>query len=126
MAIIYNYIKAEKINIDQLKDEISVVPLPIPTDVQIDDVNVQISYDSDLTVDQKINLDSVVGNHVANPSYVTIAAQAQVTTLLGYLNNANTTIANTARAVIVANLAPKLPVGLIASINSQIAIKLGI
>lgn len=62
---------------------------------------------------------------VANPNYVPLAMQVQINMLIGYLNNSNATIANTARAVIINNIAPGLPTALLQTINAQIAAKVG-
>lgn len=115
----YDYIQT--VNTSQIKDEMVTAGLPLPSDIQINDVTVSIFYPSDLSEGQKNTLDSVVANHVANSSYVTLAVKAQIAQLVGYLNNASPTVANTARAVMVANIAPKLPPNLVYTINLQIA-----
>lgn len=112
------------VNIPQLKDEIQLAGLPAPSDIQMNDVVVMIIFIDPLSEEQVLALDSVVSAHTPDPAYVTIAARAAVNTLLNYLNNPNMTIANTARAVIVTNLAPKLPDGLVLTINAQIAAKI--
>jgi hypothetical protein len=104
----------------QLLDEINTAGLPAPDYITTQGVNVQIFYVSPLTQDQVSTLTTVVANHVANPNYVTLAVQSDINILIGYLNNSNTTIANTARAVILQNMAPRLPDSLIQTINAQI------
>lgn len=114
----YDFIQT--INSSQLIDEITIAGLPAPDSILTNDSSVQIFYVLALTTDQQTALITVVTNHVADPNYVTVANQAQITKLLGYLNNSNSTIANTARAVIVSNLAPHLPPAVLANINSAI------
>lgn len=109
----------------QLLDEMNTAGLPAPSDIETDGTAVQIFYSDALTDDQQATLAAVVANHVANPAYVTLTVQASIATLTGYLNNANATIANTARAVMIANLAPRMPPDLLTTINSAIAAKLG-
>lgn len=109
----------------QLLDEMSTAGLPAPAYVETDGCNVQVFYASPLDDDQSASLTSVISAHVANTSYVTLAVQAQASILVAYLNSANATVANTARAVIIANLASRLPYDLMVTINSQIAYKLG-
>lgn len=108
------------INTPQLLDEIAIAGLPSPSTVDSAGTAVQIFYASPLTSDQQSSLSTVVANHMANPAYVTLSVQADISTLTGYLNNSNPTIANAARAVMLANIAPRLPDGLIATINAQI------
>lgn len=109
----------------QLLDEIHTAGLIAPNHIDTDGCNVQVFYDSPLSDPDSATLTSVISAHVANPSYILLSTQAQIAILVGYLNNANATIANTARAVIVANLASRLPPDLMVTINSQIAYKLG-
>lgn len=104
----------------QLLDEIATAGLPTPDRIDTTGTAVQVFYSTPLTNDQTTTLSSVVGDHVANTNYVTVLAQGDINRLVAYLNNSNSTIANTARAVMVNNLAPRLPDGLIQTINSQI------
>lgn len=113
------------INSQQLMDEISTAGLPIVNYILTTGTAVQIFYSDALADDQLITLTNIVNAHVCNSQYVTLATQAQIAQLLGYLNNSSASIANTARAVIVANLAPNLPPNVISTINSQIAAKVG-
>lgn len=119
----YDFIQT--INTPQLLDEINSSGLAIPDNIGANGTQVQIFYSSPLTSDQQITLSSVVANHIVNVNYVPIAIQSQINTLVGYLNSADTTTANIARAVMIANLAPRLPTTLLYSINSQISSKLG-
>lgn len=121
----YDFIESQKINIPQLKDELTTAGLPLPSDIQINDVNVQVFYDSDLSAEQQDTLSQALINHVANPTYVTIAVQADINKLISYLNNADPTVASKARATMVLNLAPRLPDGLVVTINAQIAALVG-
>lgn len=121
----YDFIESQKINIPQLKDELTTAGLPLPSDIQINDVNVQVFYDSDLSAEQQGTLSQALINHVANPTYVTIAVQADINKLISYLNNADPTVASKARATMVLNLAPRLPDGLVVTINAQIAALVG-
>lgn len=114
----YDFIQL--ININQLLDEINTVGIAAPISICTSGNSVQIFYTNVLSTNDANTLNTVVANHVANPSYIPLATQTQVTTLLSYLNNSNTIIANTARAVIVSNLAPNLPIGLMTNINNQI------
>lgn len=108
------------INTAQLLDEIAVASLPMPGRIDTVTDAVQIFYENALDAGQESSLTSVVSAHLANPFYVSPAAQAQIDTLLSYLNNPNMAIANTARAAIVANIAPRLAPGLVTLINAQI------
>lgn len=111
----------QTINTLQLEDEIGTAGLPAPDVINTVGTAVAIFYTMALTAPQQDTLTTVVGNHVANPSYVPLVTQAAITTLLGYLNSATPSTASLARAMIVATLAPGLPVGALARINSQIA-----
>lgn len=111
----------QTINSTQLLDEISTAGLPAPAYIDTSGACVQIFYPSALTGDQLATLTSVISAHNPNPAYVTLATQAAVTKLTSYLNSANATVANTARAVMVANLAPRLQDGMLAIVNAQIA-----
>lgn len=115
----------QTINTSQLLDEISTAGLASPSYVLTEGTTVQIFYQRALSDDDVSVLNDAVSNHIANPVYVTLALQAQIAMLMSYLNNANPAIANTARAVIVGNLAPKLPPALLTAINAQIATLLG-
>lgn len=120
----YDFVQT--INSTQLLDEINTAGLPAPDYITTADTAVQIFYTSDLTPDQQTTLTNVVTNHVADPSYIPLSVQADINTLIAYLNNANTTIANAARAVMIVNIAPRMPDGMIASINAQIHSKTGV
>lgn len=109
----------------QLLDEITTAGLPAPLSVETTGTSVQIFYTNPLTDDQQATLSKAVANHVANPYYVTLATQQAVSTLVGYLNNPNVQISNTARAVIVANMASRMPQTMLTTINAQIAAALG-
>lgn len=113
------------INTPQLIDEINTAGLSTPDIINSADTAVQIFYANALTADQLTTLTTVVANHVANANYTPLAVQADINKLVGYLNSANATVANTARAMIVANMAPRLPVDLIKKINSQISAIVG-
>lgn len=115
----------QTVNPTQLIDEINTAGLP-STDYILTSGNcVQIFYTIALTSDQLSTLTTVVTNHVANVNYVTIAVQTQVTILSGYLTNSNAFVANAARAAIVANIAPHLPLVTLTTINSQIKTQVG-
>lgn len=119
----YDFVQT--INTPQLIDEITTASLNLPDNVFTAGTCVQIIYNSTLTSDQVNTLTNVVTNHVANSAYITIENQTNITKLIGYLNNANPTIANTARAIIVANLAPRMQDGMVSAINAQIAAIVG-
>lgn len=123
MDIEYDF--TQNINSQQLIDEITTAGLPAPDYINTVGTAVSIFYVSALTSGQQTTLSTVVSNHVANPNYVTLIVQAQVNTLIGYLNNSNTAIANTARATIISNIAPNLPLGTLITINAQIAAIVG-
>lgn len=114
------YVK-QSVNVPQLRDEIQTAGLPAPLDVSIEDVNLTITYDPELSEQDLATLAGVVDAHVADPAYVTLAARAQIATLTSYLNSPTASVAATARARIVANIAPRLPPDLVATINAQIA-----
>lgn len=118
MSAEYDFTKI--VNTVQLKDEIYTAALPTPSDIQLNDTALQIFFSSDLTTDQQATLATVVQNHTPTTNYVTLYTQNQITKLTGYLNNANPTIVSTARAVMILNIAPRLPADLLAAINSQI------
>lgn len=110
----------QTINNIQLLDEINTAGLPAPDYINSNGTAVAIFYATALTSSQSSTLATVVANHVANPNYIPLATQAQVTTLINYLNNSNTSVSNTARACIVQALAPHLSVTLLTAINTQI------
>lgn len=114
----YDFIQT--INATQLLDEMTTAGLPIPDYINTAGTSVAIFYVSPLTSGQQATLTTVVSMHAANPNYITLAQQAQINTLIAYLNNTNTTISNTARAVMIQNLAFHLPPGLITTVNAQI------
>lgn len=114
----YDFIQT--INTPQLQDEIVAAGLPIPDSIDTADVNVQIFYSKPLTDDQLATLTTTVSAHVVDPKYVSLALQNAIDILTGYLNNPSPQIANTARATMIANLAPRLPCSLIVLINAQI------
>lgn len=114
----YDFIQT--INNPQLLDEINTAGLPAPDYIMTNGTAVQLFYVNQLTADQQNTLSTIVANHVANSAYITIANQTQINTLIAYLNNSNTTIANTARAVILQNIASHLPLATLMMINSQI------
>lgn len=113
------------VNLDQIADEIATAGLPAAQGYEIEGFNLMITYAAALSDSQASSLTSVVSRSVANPAYVTLATQAQIATLIGYLNNTDTTVANTARAVMIATIAPKLPPAVLIQINTAIAAKLG-
>lgn len=115
----------QTINPPQLLDEINTAGLPAPDYITTSGTCVQIFYVPALITSQETTLATVVANHVANPSYVTLAVQSQISTLIAYLNNTNVTISNTARAVIIKNIASNLPLATLTTINSQIYAILG-
>lgn len=121
----FEYDFTQTINTQQLIDEINTAGLPAATSISTTSNNVQIFYNTVLTTDQQNTLSNVVLNHVANPNYIPIATQVQITKLIGYLNNSNTTISNTARAVIITNIAPGLSQSLLTTINNQICTIVG-
>lgn len=110
----------QTINTQQLLDEINTSGIPCPDYIYTSGTSVQIFYITPLTSGQLSTLTTVIANHVANPSYITVALQVQINKLVAYLNSSNATTANTARAIMVLNLAPKLPIGLLTTINAQI------
>lgn len=115
----------QTINDTQLQDEIATAGLPAPSMINTEGTSVQIFYSNALTSGQQTTLASVVSAHVANPAYVTVAMQAQITQLTGYLNNVNPLVANTARAAMVAKMAPRLPIDLLTAINAAIQAQVG-
>lgn len=119
----YDFVK--NIYTPQLLDEIYTAGLAAPNHIDTDGCNVQVFYDSALSDPDSAALTSVINAHTANPNYILLSTQAQIAILVGYLNNTNATVANTARVVVVANLASRLPPDLMVTINSQIAYKLG-
>lgn len=123
MDIEYDF--TQTVNTPQLLDEISTSGLPTPEYVLTSGTSVQIFYASTLTDVQVSTLNTVVTNHAANPNYVTIAVQTQVNTLVAYLMNSNATVAGTARATIVTNIAPHLPLSTLTTINTQIKAQVG-
>ena len=114
----YDFIQT--INSTQLLDEINTAGIAAPDYINTDGTAVSIFYVNALDAADEETLSTVVANHVANPNYITLSLQADINTLVAYLNNSNATIANAARAVIVANMAQRLPQSLIESINAQI------
>lgn len=118
MDIEYDFIQT--INSTQLIDEINISGLPTPDYITTTGTCVQVFYANSLTNDQQTTLSTVVTNHIANPNYMTLVQQIQVNTLIAYLNNTNTTISNTARSVIIKNLAVNIPLATLTVINSQI------
>lgn len=121
----YPFVKSPPFNLIQLSDEIVTAGLPTPNSFVDDDVNLTIGFAVTLDAGQQTTLGTVVAAHTPTPGYVSLATQAAIATLTGYLNNANATIANTARAVMISIIAPNLPPGLLATINATIATKLG-
>lgn len=113
------------VNIPQLQDEMTTAGLPTPSaPIAINDNVTTITFSSDLSGGQVTTLNNVMAAHVPNPAYVTLQNQADIATLIAYLNNINPLTANTARAVMVLNFAPRLPDGMLQTINAQIATKL--
>lgn len=110
----------QTVNTPQLLDEIATAGLTAPDYVLTDGTAVQIFYATALSSGDQTTLSTVVADHVANSSYVPAALQAQINTLTAYLNNANPSIANAARAAIVAALAPRMQLPLITAINAAI------
>lgn len=124
MSTPYPYTK--EVNSDELKLEILASSIATPFDhIDATGSDVSIVFQDALSDDDKTTLDGIVANHVNAPPPPDPSIQANINTLTAYLNNSNATIANTARAVMIANLAPKLPSGMIATINAQIAARLG-
>lgn len=121
----YTLIKIPPINTTQLSDEITIAGLPTPILFDSEDINLTISFADTLDSGQQATLSSVVAAHTPTVGYVSLATQAAIATLTGYLNNANPTISNTARAAVVATIAPNLPPGILATINARIAAALG-
>lgn len=115
----------QNVNPTQLLDEIATSGIAVPDYINTEGTSVQIFYVAALSDQDAATLSTVVSAHVANPSYIPTAIQTQINLLTSYLNSPNPTIANTARAIVVANLAPRLPCSLMTSINAQIATKLG-
>jgi hypothetical protein len=115
----------QTINTPQLLDEINSSGIAAPDYINTDGTAVSIFYVSPLDAADLQTLTTVVANHVANPNYITIQQQSDISTLIGYLNNSNPATANTARAIIVSNMAQRLPDTLIQTINAQIAAALG-
>lgn len=112
---------SQLVNTPQLIDEVSTAGLPAFTYMTTDGTSCSIFYATPLTTDQQTTLTTVVANHIANFSYITLAVQTQINTLVSYLNNSNTAVANLARATIVQNLAKGLPLNILTTINTQIA-----
>lgn len=123
--MIYSFVKAPPINTVQLTDEITTSGLPAPTMSDSEDVNLSLTFSVELDGGQQATLASVVSAHTPTLGYQSIAMRAAVVTLTGYLNNADPNVANTARAVMIANIAPNLPGTMLSTINSQIAARLG-
>lgn len=119
----YDY--AQNINNDQILDEIATSGISAPAFILTDGTQVQIFYNQDLSDTDKMTLDSVVAAHVANPTYVTLAVQAQVAKLTAYLNSAVVGVAPAARAAIVGAMASKLPLSVITQINAVIQSQVG-
>lgn len=109
---------------DQLIDEMNTAGLPVANLIETVGTSVKISYVDRLSEDQMNTLNAVMDAHAANSSYVKISDQSEINKLIGYLNSPNTTVSNTARAVMILNLAPRLQPDLIAKINLAIAAKL--
>lgn len=110
----------QTINTPQLQDEIATAGLAAPDYIDSDGTDVQIFYVSPLSSDDQTTLTGVVAAHVANPAYVPLALQTQITTLQNYLNSANPTIANAARAAIISFIAPHMGIGMLTSINAAV------
>lgn len=119
------YFFVHRINTDQLLDEISIAGLHAPTLIETVDTDVSIEFENELTETELQTLTSAVDSHVKNVSYVPKAQQTQIDQLIAYLNSANVTVANTARAVMIVNMAPRLPPDLLVTINASIAARLG-
>lgn len=119
----YNFVK--EINTAQLLDEMKTALLPVPFRIDTAGSDIKIFFTDGLTNDQEATLNITITNHIANPYYVNLINQQKINTLLSYLNNSDINIANIARAVIVANIAPKMPSGLVDMINTQISLKIG-
>lgn len=116
----------QTINTTQLLDEIAAAGLAAPTAIETVGTSVQVFFASPLSSPDQSTLASVLAAHVANSAYVPLATQAAISTLIAYLNNSNVTIANTARAVMITSLAPKLPQALITQINATIKAQVGV
>lgn len=114
------YAFAKAVSTSQLLSEIAGAGLPAPARVDTLESVVTIFYDDALSGGQEATLGTVVSNHVIDPNFGQTSTQQNIDKLLGYLNNVNPSIANTARAVILRNLAPNLPPGLMSTINAQI------
>lgn len=120
----YSYTKSI-VNIPQLTDEIVTAGLSAPDSIGENDTALTITYGASLTSDQVTTLGGVVSSHVSNPAYVTLATQAAISKLTGYLNNVDPTVVAKARAAIVSVIAPNLPPVILAQINSTIQAQVG-
>ena len=125
---VYNFTK--QANSDQLSHQLNTFcaqmnveedgDLALVSIETIDDA-VSIWFNQVLSENAESQLNDLIDAYVFEEQYVPDVDQAQIDTLVGYLNNADATIAALARKVIVLNIAPKLGAEMIASINTQIA-----
>lgn len=119
----YDY--TQDINSIQLVDEIFTAGITAPDYILTDGTAVQLFYASELSDDNKAILDVVVAVHVANPNYITLAQTAAIAKLIAYLNSANATVSNVARAAIITTMASKMPLTALTQINTTIKSQVG-
>lgn len=128
---VYEFVK--QVNSDQLNRELNTFCAQMNAEedgdlslLRIETVGdaLTIWFNQVLSANAEPQLTALIDNYVLVSDYISPEDQDQIDTLVGYLNNANMTIANTARSVIVLNIAPNLGAALIASINAQIYAKL--
>lgn len=128
------YTFTKQVNSDQLKVQLVAMCAQVnileATDlalVRIETVDTELSvwFNQELSESAETQLNTLLSDYAYIANYIPPEQQTQINTLIAYLNNANPTIANTARAVIVLNISPRLGADLICSINSQIATRLG-
>lgn len=120
--MIYKYTK--NINTQQFIDELNTVHFCMPEYMETVGDSVKLYYTEEITEEQLTSLSTIIDNHIAVENYITLANQSQINQLINYLNSVNPTVANTARAVMITNLAPRLPSDLLVTINAAIYTKL--
>lgn len=113
------------INSTQLMDEFTAAGLAWPDRIDTEGESVHIFYEEELSPELESILITVMDSHVASSNYVSPADQLQIDTLVSYLNSPSPTTAAIARMVVVLNIAPRMPSGMVALINAQIATRLG-
>lgn len=127
----YSYTK--HINDDKLKAEISAASIPSFDHIDTVGDDISIVFSADLNDDNKTSLDNVVAAHDPNKVIVDTALQANIASLISYLNSttsitvngAPTTVGNVSRAVIIKNIVPGLAPGVLSTIISQISAIVG-